>query len=357
MVRILSLLFILSVSTQLTRAETKKLNYKIDLGVQALSVDSDKVRAKLWSVKPKLRSSYELNESSTFYFDFGASLETGSNRSFQVDEYNPRRDFYVSKAFFQFRFMENLGLEVGAINQEIYHSPIFLDYLAFVGLRETWRFKLLGLDINIFAQQSIPNNQDLSQRISLIEAGTPLFYAETIELAYKNSNFRSALAYTHFNFKNVSKTVADKSRYLGNTVEGIASDNATFVYPYQGHNSTLMLSYRLPSFLLEFQGQYLHNSKAPNSKASAYFTGLYVGLPTLFLHLEHYKIRNDATIAYFNSGLYGHTNRLGYAIGFSYEKPGQFKTTLLYHNQDLVNEATVYQAKRNLVTMLVTKDF
>lgn len=339
-------------------AESKKFQYKINVGIQALSIDSNKVRAKLWSVKPRFKAQYFLNEDSAFHMDFGASLETGSNRSFVIDEYTPKREFYVSKAYFEYNFFSKASLEVGAINQEIYHSPIFLEYLAFVGARERFQFNLLGIDFEIFAQQAIPNNQQLSERVSIIEKGTPMFYAETLQAGVDLDNLRILMAYTHFMFKNIPSKIAYQSRYLGNTATVGNEDSATFVYDYQGHNSALMLSYRSPNFLVELQGQYLHNNYAPNSKADAYFAGLYFGKPTLFAHIERYIIENDATIAYFNSGLYGHTNRDGHAIGFTMLFDQNTELTSLYHIQDIIDQdKNIHQNKRDMVTVVVSKEF
>lgn len=299
-------------------ASDNALRYKVSAKSQAEFRDSRYVSARIWSLVPRLKLIYELDTDFKFYLDTKVLLETGSNDSLYIDEYRPRREIIIQDGKFQKKLFDFVEISVGAINQGIFKSPLFLDQTAFAGISERAYIVFSGFEVYFNLQQMIPNNQTLSARLGGTDEGTPKFFSETLGLDFRNKIVHFNLEYTLFAFENLSRSVAHQSRFLGNQVVGTGQENASFVYPFKGHNTMMSLLLKFDSFGFQFNGHYTHNNESPNSRADAYLAQTKLLIANFEIGGFLYSSQTDAAPAYYNDKFFGHNNSEGQGALFVY---------------------------------------
>jgi hypothetical protein len=325
----LSLLFLLASLGQQSFAENQFLkkfeNIDIDSSITLGGdhVNNNQVKARVFGITGNIAFEYPLTETLEFELDFGANLEVGSNNSFIIDEYAPRRQWRLGHAYFDWEPVEWFELALGAVDQSDYNSPILLTGAAFLAAELELSYDFTP-DHKIFFkfEQAIPNNLNLAQRIGIVEDGTPLFTMSTIGLDMSGDLLSVDLQAMRWSFSNLSTGAAFQSQYLGNSVSGGSQVNSDFLYGFSGYNVSGGLKFFMSDSLgLNFMGQYLYNDKAPDNRNLGHIAtaGLILG------HYEPYigsfRVESDVSPGFYNTNRTGHNNMEGNILGLHYRNP------------------------------------
>jgi hypothetical protein len=352
-------LFILAlffVSTSPLIAANRKI--ETALGFGGAYVDDKQVESRIFSVLGNIKIEQEMTSALKAEFDIGASLETGSNNSLAVDEWSPESEWILNSGFLKYAPFDFLSLRAGAINQDEYKSPLLLSGSAFLAAKQEVTIYLLENYKLIFKiEQAIPNNQNLTKRIGSVQEGTPSFFAETIALELPGNLVSFLAEISQFSFNQLSNEVAFRSGLFGNSVTGSGTLNTTFLYRFQGINTTLFAQTNLnDSFGLNFKGQYLYNDKAPDNRNVGRLIHIGLRVESISFYGESIRNESDSSPGFYNSKTYGHNNREGFAIGIS----GQLKKEKLtfdmrYLQLDTINKAEIFQSNNKTILFAMKK--
>lgn len=292
-----------------------------ELGISTDYVDNKQVEARVFGVTGLLDIDMPFSESFKLDLIVGASLETGSNNSFIIDEYAPNRLWLLQQAALQWDPLSFLTFEAGAINQSDYGSPLLVTASAFLGTRQTLKLSL-SEDHFFYVKllQSIPNNINLNQRIGVVQDGTPSYLMQTLGMDLQGDLLALKIEGSKFTYNALSTGIAFQSQFLGNSVSGGSALNSRFLYGFSGYNFAGATKFMFTeSFGIEFEMQYLYNEKAPENrnKGIMYDTELILG------HWEigaaFFRNESDSSPGYYNSKLYSHNNHEGYLLSLEYD--------------------------------------
>lgn len=322
-----SLVGLLLLTAPMARLWAYNLLEKTDLSGQVKIggdyVDNKQVEARVFGVSTYLNIKTQFNEKLKFDFSGGAAADVGSNNSFIIDEYAPRRQVQLKRAFFQWNPYESLGLKVGAINQRDYNLPLLLTRTAFLGSQQQFNINFSpNHKLYLRLQQAIPNNLNLTQRIGIVEDGTPSFFIETIGLKLDGDLLAFEGSASRWSYDALSTGVAYQSQFLGNSVSGGGQLNSDFIYRYSGYTANAYLKISLSDdFGIKTWGHYLYNDEAPEkrNRGQLFAAGLFFG--HLLFHINYFKNESDSSPAFYNSALFSHNNHEGSLVQITYENP------------------------------------
>lgn len=325
MKRSLVIFFLLTSNPLLAKSQfLKKLeNLDIDghISLGGDHVNNQQVKARVFGVTGSLTFEYPLTETLEFEMDFGANLEVGSNNSFIIDEYAPRRQWRLGHAYFDWEPVEFFEVAAGAIDQGDYDSPLLLTGTAFLGAEIELSYEFTP-DHEIFFkfEQAIPNNLNLAQRIGIVEDGTPLFTMSTIGAILGGDLLSLKVQGMRWSYTDLSTGAAYQSQFLGNSVSGGSQVNSQFLYGFSGYNfSGGMDIFFSDQFGLTLSGQYLYNDKAPENRNTGHIVlgGMVIG--NFEPYLGSFSVQSDASPGFYNTNRTGHNNQEGTIIGINYE--------------------------------------
>lgn len=307
--------FMLTLNLDLGFAQNEKFWKQLDLssGMRTEVVESEVVKARILGFHFGVDYEHQVRKELDFYLRALAILETGSNDvNGTVAEFEPNESIQLQEGGMRYIPSRWLTLDLGAINQQKYHSPLLLDAIPFAGISQRLNFGYFYINL----QQSVPNNNNLRRRIGSVDTGTPTFLMETFGF-YWGKKHKLKGEISHFSYKNLSNGVADNSRTMGNSVSG--SGNGTeFLYDFDGLNITLDSSFVLSGVQLELGGNYLYNDKAPDGRNEGALAYLGLRGNALGVQLESFRNESDTSVGFYNSRYYGHNNVSGAAAVLAY---------------------------------------
>ncbi len=286
-------------------------------------VDNKQVEARVFGItgyinlKTTLPASLELDVST------GVTMESGSNNSFIVDEYAPRRQVRLKRAFIKWSPLSFFQFKAGAINQRDYFAPLLLTRTAFLGAQEELFYKFSENHKIFFRmQQAIPNNLNLTQRIGIVEDGTPSFLMETVGLDFDGDLFAFYANAGRWSYDSLSTGAAFQSQFLGNSVSGGSQLNSDFLYRYSGYTgSSAIRTHFSDDFGIKFWGQYLYNDKAPETRNKGYAVKSSLILGNWQPSFLMFRNESDSSPAFYNSSFFSHNNHEGYSVELKYADP------------------------------------
>ena len=268
-------------------SQSKKFWDKLDLTTEMNTriLDSEFVKARILGFHIGLDYEYDLSEDMKFFLVSKAILETGSNEVIGTfAEYEPNESISLdSGGIIYSPLSSSLELSLGALNQRSLNSPLLIGSHPFAGAQE----KLSFYNFYIRLQQTIPSNNNLSKRIGAVETGTPYFSSESFGGEF-GTKHRFQFEVSHFSFRDLSPSIAEKSQVFGNSTEGTGI-STKFLYGFDGVNLQLKTSFVFSGFELEFGGHYLYNDKAPDdrNKGTLVFSSFKTG--SIGLILENFS--------------------------------------------------------------------
>ena len=344
-----------------------KANYGIrsSMEIKAFSVESKQVNAKVFRYRMIFEKDFPIYENLTVNVKGGFDLEAGSNSSSVIDEYAPQNQFVLKNASLDWKPLRFLTFKAGALNQGKGH-PLLKPNAPFIGVSEKVELELTKQHtFYLKLQQLIPNNYFLANRIGPIlgDQGTPTYFDETIGTRLVGDILSLTAEVTHFQYNDLSPTVAYQSQFIGNSISGGGELNSDFLYGFEGYSffSHVELHFN-NDFGLDFGGRYLYNDKAPDNRNSGHTLSVGAKIFDKVIYFGTFENRSDSSPAFYNSGNYGHNNMEGYAIAFrNYRSMSDTKRPVIEYNIDYVHkdpiETNIFQSSEDRILVSLKKNF
>ncbi len=289
---------------------------KWSAGLYGVSADDTLSSSRVVGVAFALDLQKNLSPSLFTHFRGGAELETGSSSSLFTDEFNPSSKIFLNDARLRWTIFSPLSISGGALRQNILASPLLINAGTFPAALLSLRTAGSRWYAEGHAQAAIPTGTGLTIKRTGKES-TPLLFSQTALLGWKSQEdfFVEAKA-SHFDFRNLTRGMAQDSRFYGNTVDGLALASQ-YRYRFEGFLSGLSFSLPvLDSLALVGGGQYLQNTRAPEAQNKGRYAFAGVQWRTTSFKLrpvgEWYENEADSAPAFYTSRDFGHNNRRGY---------------------------------------------
>ena len=308
----------IKVDSSLNTSSAKNTDLKVNASFSGKSIENQQVELRSFGMAGNIKFKRPLAPMIDAQVDIGLILEAGSHKALQSQEYKPNQKVYMSEGSLRLTPFDQVQIKAGAINQKEYESPLLLTDTAFIGFQEKIFHNFGDVEIYFKAEQMIPNNETLTNRLGSVDEGTPTFYMETAGLLLKTQKIKFHFHLSRFGYSRLSNGVADQSRYMGNSIGGlIGPGNARFIYNYQGFNLFSQFSVNFYGESHAYiKGQYLHNQEAPNGRNNGILGVLGLKIEKRFeIWGDVFENQDDTAPAFYNDKFYGHNNRRGYGVG------------------------------------------
>jgi len=330
----------------------------VDLGFTGLNVDNLQNQTTTFGFLTRAQMQQAFTPELKAKIAANLVLETGSNKSINLEEFKPNQGIFLDEAYLQYAPLSFLKLQLGAINQSYLESPLLITSTAFVGVKERLFYNKDEQEYYIEAEQAIPTNQTLAKRLGSVDEGTPSFQMASAGVDLQGNFLSLKAAVSYFQFKNLSNSVANESRLMGNSIKGNSQNTAQYIYGFSGLNTTYELSMRLRSgFTLFNSTQYLFNQEAPDGRNTGYLTNFGVAGESFKVSTELFYNESDSSPAYYNDKSYGHNNRKGFALGLELTSQ-QYDLTFnaKYIKANLI-EQNQYQSDSNIILFNIMRSY
>lgn len=251
---------------------------------------------------------------------------------------------------------KNLELSLGILSQAFWKKNLLISSSSsFIGLRQFLSlFKTDHFLLNWQAEQSIPpSSSDDSYRLK--NEKVPYFVITQIATQYQHSFWQLKSNVFYSRYFNLPSVVAFNSSLLGNHVFGDSGPvDSAFAYSFTMVG--LDLDYYLLNLGLGLNYYLSTNIKAPKTVRAASFIKLYLDQISLLsqdltLAVEQFFIEPDATVSYYNSAVYGNTNRKGFALSLSWKLNSFSQIKLNLIKSDIINKSIQDQLQSIFISM------
>lgn len=345
--------------------KSKKSSYGIDarMEMRAFSVESQQVKAKIFSYRALFKKEFVFEESLTAYINAGFDLQVGSNTSSILDEYAPQRQFILRDAYAKWQPVSFFQIKAGALNQG-FGRGLLVGRIPFLGAQERITIEL-SPEHSVFVelQQAIPNNYFLADRVGIINnEGTPTFFEEKIGAKLEGDLLAMRGEFGRFSFSDLNSSIAYQSQFIGNTISGGGQNNSSFIYNYEGYFTSGRMEMSISDdFGLDLHGQYLFNDGAPDSrnKGHSFSAGLRVN--DYAVYAVQFRNESDSSPAFYNSSAYGHNNMEGFTLVLRtyrsmMRKREPFEFQIQYTHKSPI-ESNIHQSDEDQVYFRLSRNF
>ena len=236
------------------------------------------------------------------------------------DEYSEGH-FQVYEAVAEITPESGVFLQVGAIHQKPYSSPIFVYEHSLPGVSEKIEYQMGDLTFMVYAQQTLATAKSFSAERSEA-AQTPVFNREILGMTWERASRWQLKAYaSHFMFNHLAAVTAADGSKLGHFTLGSGAA-AQFRYEFAGLTAQTEVSYNDPSGIqISAGGFWLTNQEA---KVDGQGQSLYLqssfpmrDYKLSFSYMNFFKER-EAAPAVFSDLSLGGNNRMGNRWGFQF---------------------------------------
>lgn len=326
--------------------------------IRTLSIDSNEISSKNVGLSLGLKGTYQYRDDLKLVAGAMALMETGSNKATNNNSFQAIQSVALDEAYLHWFPRGFFDLKLGAINQRVYSSPIFLTDLSFVSALEKLSYSFPWLELYFFAQQAIPSNSDLTQRVGAIENGTPQFFAETFGTRSIAGPAEAVFEATHFQFTDLSRSVAHQSRFRGNLVDGLGQTNAFFLSGFKGTHFLMSFNWSFfDQFSLGLKSAYIVNDKASNDLNKGQLIELNAKFSRSEFDFGFYRNERQASVAFYNSKYLGDSNRKGTYFIFKQDlKNSPTSIKMAFYKYQAI-ESDLYQTDGQIVTLAIRNEF
>ena len=222
--------------------------------------------------------------------------------------------------FLLYKFSPWLTIQGGAINQRFLQSPLLLGDTPFPSFVENIDlYEGTQNTLSLSLQQAIPTT--FSDKLSLYTPeldNFPLLFTGSVFWNYDPQSFyKLKIHATGFHYTRLPSDIAALSQFAGNTIVGQPPE---FKHRYSGFYIGLEPSFQpVPNVAVHFKTHYVHNLQ-PMPEAKGHNRGLLMSLQVpwditenirITPIVEMFRIQPDASVGYYNSERYGHSDRDG----------------------------------------------
>ena len=237
-----------------------------------------------------------------------------------IYERGDRKDgrLYFLEGFLTWDFLPQIFLKVGTIQQSFLNAPLLITDTSFPSIIGGWSKQNPYADVSILVQSAIPDNAESVNRPNQL-GGLPLFLTSSVLLHSENVFFQSDIKeiFSLYYYHNLSSDVADNSKIYGNTITGLG-ESSEFEYGFFGIHNNINIKRPLSDlWIFELGWEFLYNFKAEalyneGTRIYSSFYHNYKNFMELRLKGEVFANQADTSVAYYNSEIYGHNDRIGF---------------------------------------------
>lgn len=320
---LLSKLLVFSLVPLTSLAQTKA---EWKAGIYGRSTDDTLSSSRTVGVAGFVHLQHLLTDDLEARFLGGLVLETGSSSSLFTNEFEPKTRIALQEASLRWRIFQPVKLIAGAIDQRHHSSPLLIDGGTFPAGMVSFDPDFGNWLLHADGQAAIPTSRSLSTR-STGKEDTPTLFTQKIVGGWldRATRARALFRATHFQFNNLTRGMAQDSRFYGNEVVGVGAASR-FFYQYEGFEAGPDLVLPLGDrFFLGAGGSYIQNTKGPSGRNQ----GLYGYADLTFRsdgfslrpRFEWYRNESDSSPAFYSSAEFGHNNRKGMGAGLQLSLP------------------------------------
>jgi hypothetical protein len=338
----ISFLFLISLfSLASAHANTRK---EWKLGLYGRSTDDTLSSSRMVGPYALMRLQHKFTPDFEANLEGGLRVEVGSSSSLFTNEFEPKSKFLLSEASFTWRMLGPFSIRAGALNQAHHESPLLVDGGTFPAAIAALDFRGTAWHFHLDGQAAIPTSQNLSSK-SVGKEPTANLLTQKAILGYDDQEWMFKLRASHFEFRNLTRGIAQDSRFYGNTVLGI-TNSARFFYDYEGYEAGGDIRIPLESQLSWTLGSSLVlNRRGPkNADEGRYFYSKFTWQDDdikITPSVEWYRNEADSAPAFYTSSEYGHNNRRGLGAGLKLELLTLgFNIDLSYRRSKLIQPQT-----------------
>ena len=236
-----------------------------------------------------------------------------------IYERGDRKDgrLYFLEGFLKWNFLPHFFVKMGTIQQSFLNAPLLITDTSFPSIIGGWAMQNQYADFSVLLQSAIPDNAESVNRPNQL-GGVPLFLTSSVLLHSSNVFFQSDIKeiFSLYYYHNLSSDVADNSKIYGNTIIGLGESSA-FDHGFFGLHNNINFKRPLSDlWIMELGWEFLYNFKAPalyneGTRFYSSFYHNYKNFMELRLKGEVFANQADTSVAYYNSEIYGHNDRLG----------------------------------------------
>lgn len=342
-------------STQQNYNSKYRLRWKTNLGYQTFEslTDSSSIAAGGFTFEGKGKLANEL----ALKLNAQMKFESGTTQSL-YRELDQNNGFFIREAYADYRPFSFLRLKAGAISQKYLNAPLLVSQRSFPAIVEKLYIKRENTSIILSAQQAIPTSSSFDQERSDKEPQAS-FQTQTLEGRIILGNLKMKGFITNYQFKNLPSKVAFESSIFGNTVPDNDVGFSNFVFDYAGQVLGAEANLKFGAYEYGAGVQQIENKKAIekfNTGRLGFIRALIpLGDDELEAKFERFFNESDSSVAYYNSALYGHNNRVGYSAfaKYSFRNRG-FSINLGYVNSDVINQKALESKEEKFQLQLET---
>ncbi|MCP4913327.1 MAG: hypothetical protein GY909_09415 [Oligoflexia bacterium] len=342
-------------------AKTGLSDTSLDMSVDlyGVSVEETQIDAKVIGARIGMNGRYKVFESLDSFLEIGAYSETGSNNAQFIDEYAPNKGVSLRNAGIAWTPIRFFKLEAGALSQRRIKNPLLVGSSAFASAAEKIIIPFTQ-DHRLFieAQQSIPNNQNLTERIGQVNKGSPQFLHNQAGIELDGNVLNAQASVGMWKYSELSSSVAYNSLFLGNSTNGGDSTSSRFTYDFEGLSAQGSLNYtHNETYGFQISGSYVYNDKAPEGRNKGHLFTLALGMHDQFFGIETFSNESDSSVAFYNSKSVGHNNKEGTSLFFK----GKLKSKDLDYRIRWTEmkrlRSSLYQNDTSRIDFKITKAF
>jgi hypothetical protein len=270
-------------------------------------------------------------------------FEQGHTQDFFGD-LEPYTGFLMRESALRYHPGDIFSLKAGVISQDWMGMPLLTFRKSFPGMQMSFTGRWSDhFASTLTGQYLIPTSQTLSTR-TVGEEATPIFKTVTVGNSFKVNSINVNANASYFKFENLPSFVAFESQKRGNSyLLNNGPNNSSFQYAFEGYFVDLSAKYRINMFEPSFGFSLIKNPRAPTT----YNTGSITSLGTL-LHMDHHTMyvgfekffaESDVAPAYYNSWVYGNTNKKGYGLEtWLWFQKSKFRIRAEYYSAKVLNK-------------------
>lgn len=332
-----------------------RLRWKTNLGYQTFEsvTDSSSIAAGGFTFDGQGKLANELFLRANAQMRF----ESGTTQSL-YRELDQNNGLFIREAYADYRPFNFLRFKAGAISQQHLNAPLLVSRRSFPAVVEKLVISKDNTALILKAQQAIPTSSSFDQERSDKEPQAS-FQTQTIEGRAIFGNLMMKGFVTNFQFNNLPSKVAFDSSIFGNTVPDNDVGFSNFVFDYAGQVLGAEAILKFSAYEFGAGIQQIENQEAPekfNTGRLGFVRALIpFGDDELEMKFENFFNESDSSVAFYNSALYGHNNRVGYSAfaKYSFRNRG-FAINAGYVNSDVINQRALESQEEKFQLQLET---
>jgi hypothetical protein len=324
--------------------------------LKGINANSAQAKAKVMRTELKISFKHQLYESVEAKIEANAKLETGTNSSTVIDQYSPQNRVRAGDSYLKWDPLGFFFIKVGSLDQTRY-TPLLIHRSPYTAAQEELYYRYnKNYYFYLNLQQAIPNNDVLTERLAGLEEGTPTYLTQTLGMKLDGDILSIRAFAKHFQFLDLSATVANQSRFIGNSISGSGDLNSSFLYAFDGYYLFTDILFKAKPWEFGFWFHYLYNDEAPDNRNTGYFWGPIFRYHPFGIGINLFENQSDSSPAFYANQAYPkNTEGKDYYIEIGQDK-NDLQFRFHYIKTELLN-SSLYQAPETYWTFEFKKKY